>query len=79
MLLNLEQTFSPKTTTDLTFNYQIDKAVNFTLGVNNLFDVYPDQLSIANNQTGVSTWGTTGGQQFGFNGSFYYARLIFGI
>ncbi|MEA5427766.1 TonB-dependent receptor [Arcicella lustrica] len=72
-----DQTFSPKTTTDISVNYQLNKSVGITLGSNNIFDVYPDQLSIANNQTGTVPWGTGGGQQFGFNGAFYYGRLTF--
>ena len=72
-----DQTFSPKTTTDLTLNYMLGKSISLTVGSNNIFDVYPDELSIANNQTGVSKWGTTGGQQFGFNGAFYYGKVTF--
>lgn len=74
-----DQTFSPKVTTDVTLNYQVGKNIGVTLGSNNIFDVYPDQLSIANNQTGVSLWGTTGGQQFGFNGAFFYGKITFGF
>ncbi len=74
-----DQTFSPKVTTDVTLNYQLGKNVGVTLGSNNIFDVYPDELSIANNQTGVSMWGTTGGQQFGFNGAFFYGKITFGF
>ncbi len=74
---NRDQTFSPKTITDITLNYLINKSVTFTLGVNNVGDVYPDELSKENNQTGTVPWGTSGGQQFGFNGSFYYGRLNF--
>lgn len=70
-----DQTFSPKTTTDVSFNYQLNKSVAITLGSNNIFDIYPDQLSVENNQTGTVPWGTSGGQQFGFNGAFYYGRV----
>lgn len=70
-----DQVFTPKTTTDFSINYQLTKSANITLGSNNIFDVYPDQLSIANNQTGTTPWGSSGGQQFGFNGAFYYAKL----
>ncbi|MES2520061.1 MAG: TonB-dependent receptor [Bacteroidota bacterium] len=74
-----DQTFTAKTTTDVTLNYLLTKSINVTIGSNNIFDVYPDQLSIANNQTGVSPWGTTGGQQFGFNGAFFYGKVTFGF
>ena len=72
-----DQTFSPKTIVDLTLNYQLTPAMTITAGSNNLFDVYPDELSVANNQTGATRWGTTAGQQFGFNGAYYYGRLAF--
>jgi iron complex outermembrane receptor protein len=74
-----DQTFSPKTITDITLNYQLTKGISFTAGVNNVGDVYPDQLSKENNQTGTVPWGTSAGQQFGFNGSFYYGRLTFSL
>lgn len=74
-----DQTFSPKVTTDVTLNYQLGKSIGVTLGSNNIFDVYPDELSVENNQTGVSKWGTTGGQQFGFNGAFFYGKITFGF
>ncbi len=72
-----DQTFGAKYVTDLTLNYQLTPAVTLTAGVNNLFDVYPDELSIANNQTGATRWGTGAGQQFGFNGAYYFGRLAF--
>ncbi len=72
-----DQTFGAKYVTDLTLNYQMTPAMTFTAGSNNLFDVYPDELSIANNQTGATRWGTGAGQQFGFNGAYYYGRLAF--
>ncbi len=74
-----DQTFSPKVTTDVTLNYQLGKSIGLTLGSNNIFDVYPDELSLANNQTGVAKWGTTGGQQFGFNGAFFYGKVTIGF
>jgi iron complex outermembrane receptor protein len=72
-----DQTFGSKYVTDLTLNYQLTPAVTLTAGSNNLFDVYPDELSMANNQTGATRWGTGAGQQFGFNGAYYYGRLAF--
>jgi iron complex outermembrane receptor protein len=34
--------FSPKTVTDLTINYKPTLALGLTVGINNLFDIYPD-------------------------------------
>ncbi|MGI4739460.1 MAG: TonB-dependent receptor [Janthinobacterium lividum] len=43
---NLDQTFSAKWITDLTVNVQLAKQLGLTLGVNNLFDVYPDKIYV---------------------------------
>ncbi|MGI4862573.1 MAG: TonB-dependent receptor [Janthinobacterium lividum] len=52
----LDQTFSAKWITDLTVNVQLVKQVGLTLGVNNLFDVYPDKIFVdpRDNATNVS-------------------------
>lgn len=72
-----DQTFSAKMVTDLTLNYQLTPNVLVAAGANNLFDIYPDELSVANNQTGATRWGSGAGQQFGFNGAYYFGRLAF--
>jgi iron complex outermembrane receptor protein len=53
---NLDQTFSAKWITDLTVNVQLAKQLALTLGVNNLFDVYPDKIFVdpRNNPNNVS-------------------------
>jgi iron complex outermembrane receptor protein len=42
----LDQTYSAKWITDLTVSYQLLKQVGLTVGVNNLFNVYPDQVIV---------------------------------
>jgi iron complex outermembrane receptor protein len=42
----LDQTFSAKWITDLTVSYQLIKQVGLTVGVNNLFNVYPDKVIV---------------------------------
>ena len=42
----LDQTFSAKWITDLTVNVQLAKQLGLVLGVNNLFDVYPDKIYV---------------------------------
>ncbi|QNH61916.1 TonB-dependent receptor [Hymenobacter sediminicola] len=39
--------FRPKTTTDLSLSYRPVKALSLTAGVNNVFDVYPDDIMTA--------------------------------
>ena len=43
---SLDQTFSAKWITDLTVSVQLAKQLGLTLGVNNLFDVYPDKIYV---------------------------------
>ncbi len=40
----LDQTYSAKWITDLTLNVQVIKQVGLAVGINNLFDVYPDRI-----------------------------------
>lgn len=42
----VDQTFSAKWITDLTLSAQVLKQISITLGVNNLFDVYPDKFRL---------------------------------
>ncbi|QRR04092.1 TonB-dependent receptor [Dyadobacter sandarakinus] len=68
------QTFGSKVITDLALSYDISKAVRFTIGANNLLDVYPDETIGGNRGAGYFIYSRTG-QQFGFNGRFAFARL----
>ena len=43
---NLDQTFSAKWITDLTVSVQLAKQLAVVLGVNNLFNVYPDKIYV---------------------------------
>ena len=42
----IDQTFKPVWITDLTVTYRATKAIGVTIGANNIFDVYPDQIYI---------------------------------
>ena len=64
------------TITDLELRYRVDKGPEIALGVNNLFDVYPDRVTAAlNAPSGVL--GFPYYSPFGFNGRFLYARAGF--
>ncbi|TDN37450.1 TonB-dependent receptor [Hymenobacter sp. UV11] len=43
---NLDQTYSAKWITDLTLSAQVTKQVGLIIGVNNLFNVYPDKIYV---------------------------------
>ncbi|MGN6820469.1 MAG: TonB-dependent receptor plug domain-containing protein [Sphingomonas sp.] len=64
-----------KAITDFELRYQPKKGAQVALGVNNLFDIYPDKTIAANNSTGVV--GFPYYSPFGFNGRYLYARVGF--
>ena len=65
-------TYGAKIVTDLTLGFKLNKNSKLSIGVNNLFNVYPDQQD---------DWVEGGGYwdavQMGFSGAYYYARLGF--
>jgi iron complex outermembrane receptor protein len=65
-----DQTFSRKWITDLETSYRLRK-VTFGLGVQNLFDVYPEQV-LPQLQPQGARYSTT--NTFGINGRFFYGR-----
>ncbi len=80
--LEIDQTFSAKWITDLSVSYKIIKSINFTVGANNLFDVYPDLAYIdpRNNQNNLgsaaSGTGYTTARDNTSNGRFLYSRNV---
>lgn len=74
------QTFGGKTLIDLNVTYAFTRDFSLTLGVNNLFDVYPDKwnnrrdgfVGEAANYSNGQTPYTRNANQFGFNGSYYF-------
>jgi iron complex outermembrane receptor protein len=73
----LDQTFDSKTVTDLSLSYQIIPMLGFTIGANNLFDVYPDMHTHSNNMSTGRFVYSRRVQQMGFNGRYLFARLKF--
>lgn len=63
-----------KTITDLELRYRAQKGPEIALGVNNLFDVYPDRVA-ANLNAASGVLGFPYYSPFGFNGRYLYARL----
>ncbi|QJD80701.1 TonB-dependent receptor [Spirosoma rhododendri] len=71
------QTFGGKNLFDLSAVYALNKMFSLTLGGNNITNVYPDRVftnyaSYSNGQVPF----TRNANQFGFNGSYYYANLM---
>jgi iron complex outermembrane recepter protein len=42
----IDQTFAPVFITDLVFGYSISKGIQLSIGANNIFDIYPQQIYI---------------------------------
>jgi iron complex outermembrane receptor protein len=65
--------YDARITTDLTLGYQLTKALNFVVGVSNLFNVYPTQ----HDPTLTDSGGIYEPLQMGFNGTYFFSRLSF--
>lgn len=73
----LDQEFSSKTVTDISLTYQILKSLAFTIGANNVFDVYQDMHTHSGNMSTGRFVYSRRVQQMGFNGAYYFGRLRF--
>lgn len=72
----LDEYFSPKYVTDASLSYRIGNFLTWTVGANNIGDVYPDRLrNFANTSSGVFVY-SRNATQFGFNGGYYYTSII---
>lgn len=72
------QIFSPRVVTDLSAAYQYTDNLSFTVGANNLMDVYPDKNIAGNTSSGRFIWSRRA-QQFGTGGRFLFARVTFNL
>jgi iron complex outermembrane receptor protein len=73
----LDQTFAAKVITDASLTYNFTPRVGFTLGANNLFDVYPDEIAFPSLRASGQTPYTRFTSQFGFLGAYYFSALRF--
>ncbi|RYU79591.1 TonB-dependent receptor [Hymenobacter persicinus] len=71
----LDQTFRAKIVTDASVAYGFTPRLNLTLGVNNLFNVYPDQIAFPSLTASGQTPYTRFTSQFGFMGAYYFTAL----
>ena len=72
------QSFAAKTLIDASVSYNFTPKLQFTIGANNLTDVYPDKVlnTLASYFNGQTPY-TRNANQFGFNGAYYYANVQF--
>jgi iron complex outermembrane recepter protein len=83
----IDQTFSPVWITDIVVAYRATKTLNVSIGANNIFDIYPDQVYIDPRNALGSTDYTSGRDnsnrarilyqpnQGGFNGRYIFGRV----
>lgn len=67
--------YTPKITTDWGYTFKPSQKINFTVGANNVFNVFPDMSSGYVTESG-GPWDPV---QMGWNGAFWYGKLKFGI
>lgn len=70
---DLPNVYDPKVTTDLTLGFRISRNIGLYAGVDNLFNVYPDEQDQENTEAG-GLWDSV---QMNFGGRHYFARLSF--
>jgi iron complex outermembrane receptor protein len=70
----LDQTYDPQWVLDLSGSVKIGKSWRLTLGIDNVTDRYPDQVTSAGNlnNNGINPY--SGFAPNGFNGRYYYAK-----
>lgn len=74
------QTFGSKVIADLEASYKVSANIDLAVGVQNLFDTYPDRdLRSIDPNTGLPGNGNQyiDSSPFGYNGGFWYARVGF--
>ena len=81
-----DQTFAAKWITDVSGSYRLLGRVTLSAGADNVFDVYPDvqddQWNVATGFAGNSNFGMnpySGISPFGFNGRYFWAKLVYGF
>lgn len=70
-----QQYYNPRWVTDVSVGYQIAKPARLSIGSNNVFNVYPEAISIAANSNSGQFVYPRATSQFGFNGRYLFARL----
>ncbi|MBP8887478.1 MAG: TonB-dependent receptor, partial [Flavobacterium sp.] len=68
------QKHSGKVVSDFTVSYKATPQITFTLGANNLFDVFPDKQIYENSYFGVFKYAPV---QMGTTGAYYFARMSY--
>lgn len=76
---NQDQTFGAKILTDVSLTWNITKRISWTLGANNVGNVYPDRIAFPSLTGSGQTPYTRFTNQFGFMGAYYYTAVRVGF
>ncbi|HEX2778850.1 MAG TPA: TonB-dependent receptor, partial [Gemmatimonadaceae bacterium] len=68
-----EQTYHGRWIADASLGYRFPRGMTFSVGANNIFNQYPDQVISVFSNNGVLHYPLV--SPFGFNGGYYYTRL----
>jgi iron complex outermembrane receptor protein len=70
----LDQTWPEKWVSDANLSYGVTRQLRFTIGANNIFDIYPERNIVPLNNSGIFPYSAFGPAPFGYNGRFVYAK-----
>jgi len=71
----LDEQFDPRIVTDASISIRAFNFLNFTIGANNIGDVYPEKLQHQGNTSEGRFVYSRNATQFGFNGGYYFTAL----
>ena len=72
----IEQKHNGKVVTDLSVSYKATPKIQFIIGANNLFDVFPDKQVYENSYFGVFKYAPV---QMGTTGAYYFGRISYSL
>jgi iron complex outermembrane recepter protein len=72
----IEQKHNGKVVTDLSVAYKATPKIQFIIGANNLFDVFPDKQVYENSYFGVFKYAPV---QMGTTGAYYFGRISYSL
>jgi len=74
-----DQVFAAQMLTDVSVSVQLGNHIRWTLGGNNILDVYPDEHAHSSNVSSGRFVYSRRVQQFGVQGAYYYMRLALSL
>ena len=72
-----QETFSSKILTDISITYSLKTWVSFTIGANNIANIYPDRLKHYENTSQGGRVYSPEASPFAFNGGYYFLNMSF--